>query len=195
MKIEQRKFSNRHTFTFEPDSFNFAYRDKTGSGDLDIPYAEFPLKSSTRIDQNLWLRNVGYLWCVLGVIQIAYALSTERSLTGTGFWLLLGLGCLIWTHFTKVTYSIFSADRGNVWVIKDARSHDRIVEEIRLRRKNQLLSWYGDINLDNGLEKETSKFRWLEEQQVLTKEEANRRIAQVHAALGNTGVAAGVTIN
>ena len=195
MQIEQRKLSNHHTFTFETDSVNFAYRDKSGSGDVDIPYSEFPLKSSTRIVQNLWLRNVGYLWCALGVIQIGFALSSDKPLTGTGFWLLLGLGCLLWAHFTKVTYSVFSADRGSVWVIQDANTHDRIIDEIRSRRKDQLLAWYGEINLENGVDKEVGKFRWLAEQQVLTTEEAEQRIAQVRAALGATGIPSPVTIN
>lgn len=195
MKIEQQKLSNRHTFTFESDRLNFAYRDKSGSGDVDIPYADFPLKSSTRIDQNLWLRNVGYLWCVLGVIQIGLALAAEKPLTGTGFWLMLGLGCLLWAHFTKVTYTVFSADQGGVWVIQDANNHDRIVDEIRSRRKVQLLAWYGDINLENGLDKEVGKFRWLAEQHALTSEEAEQRIAQVHAALGATTAPSSVTIN
>ena len=195
MKIDQKKLSNRHTFTFEPERLNFAYRDKSGSGDVDIPYAEFPLKSSTRIDQNLWLRNVGYLWCALGVIQMGIAITNERPLTGTGFWFLLGVGCLLWTHFTKVTYTVFSTDRGSVWVIQDANNHDRIINEVRLRRKNQLLAWYGDINLESDLDKEVGKFRWLEEQQALTSEEAERRIAQAHAVLGVTGVVPPVTIN
>lgn len=195
MKIEQRKLSNNHTFTFETDSVNFAYRDKSGSGDVDIPYSEFPLKSSTRIVQNFWLRNVGYLWCALGVIQIGFALSTDKPQTGTGFWLLLGLGCLLWAHFTKVTYSVFSPDRGSVWVIQDANTHDRIIDEIRSRRKDQLLAWYGEINLENGVDKEVGKFRWLAEQQALTTEEAEQRIAQVRAALGPTGIPSPVTIN
>lgn len=195
MKIEQQKLSVHHTFTFDTDSLNFAYRDKSGSGDVDIPYAEIPLKSSTRIDQNLWLRNVGYLWCALGVIGIPLALFTDKPLSGAGFWLLLGLGCLLWAHFIKVTYSVFSADRGSVWVIQDANSHDQIVDEIRSRRRNQLLVWYGDINLENGLDKEIGKFRWLAEQQALTADEAEQRIAQVRAALVVAAVPSPATIN
>ena len=195
MKIEQKKLSNRHTFTFEPDSLNFAYSDKSGSGDVDIPYAEVPLKSSTRIDQNLWLRNVGYLWCALSVVLIGIALTAGKPLTGTGFWGLLGLGCILWAHFTKVTYTVLSPDRGSIWIIQDTNNHDQIIDEIRLRRKNQLLAWYGDINLDNDLDKEVGKFRWLAEQQALTAEEAEQRIAQLRSALGVTRAVPPTTIN
>lgn len=75
-------------------------------------------------------------------------------------------------------------DRGSVWVIQDGKHHDHIIDEIRSRRKNQLLAWYGELNLENGLEKEVAKFRWLAEQQVITEDEARSRIAQIHAALG-----------
>lgn len=195
MKIEQKKLSNRHTFTFGADSFNFAYRDKSGSGDVDMVYADFPLKSSTRIEQNMWLRNVGFLWAVLGLVQMGYALVSARSLSGTGFWLLLGLACLMWAHLSKVTYTVFSAERGSVWVIQDAKSHDQIIDEIQSRKKSQLLALYGDINLDNGLDREVGKFRWLAEQRALSTEEAERRIAQVQAALSATLVNSSTAIN
>lgn len=70
MKIEQKRLSNRHTFTFGSDSFNFAYCNKSGSGDVDMVNADSPLKSSTRIEQNLWLRNVGFLWAALGATRL-----------------------------------------------------------------------------------------------------------------------------
>ena len=195
MMIEQQRFSNRHTFTFAADRLNFAYRDRSASGDIDIPYAELPLKSSIQVAQNLWLRNVGYLWCALGVVEVGFALFTRATLAGTGFWLLLGIGCLLWAHFTKVTYTVLSTNRGSVWVIHDANDHDRIMNEIRSRRKEQLLALFGDIRLENGLDKEVSKFRWLAEQQALTAEQAEQRIAQVHAALGATAAPSSMTIN
>lgn len=195
MEIGQKRLSNIHTFTFKSDTLNFAYRDKSGSGEVEMSYADLPLKSSTRIDQNLWLKNVGYLWSVLGTVEIGYAISTQKSLAGTGFWLFFGLGCLLWAHFTKVIYSVFSSAKGSVWIIQDGKTHDRIIEEIRSRRKNQLLAWLGDINLENGLEKEIVKFRWLAEQQALTTEEAEQRIAQLEATLRTDGLLPPVTLN
>ncbi|MFZ4629309.1 MAG: hypothetical protein ACOYNR_13360 [Blastocatellia bacterium] len=37
----------------------------------------------------------------------------------------------------------------------------------------------GDINVDNDLQSEISKFVWLAEQEVISKEEAASKIAQV----------------
>jgi len=177
MEIIQKKKSNRHTFTFNDNYFNFAYEDKTGSGDTDINYADFPQKSSVQIERNDWLMNVGYLWCALGIFQIGYAIYSEASLSGKGFWLMVGIACVLWAHFSKVKYSVFKAEPGNIFVIHD-NNHDKIIGEINSRRKNQLLDWYGDINPENDLENEIGKFKWLAEQDVMTKEESERKISQ-----------------
>lgn len=184
MEIIQKKGSNLHTFTFNEDTFNFAYADKTGSGDVDIQYSDFPQKCHIRIEQNTWLRNVGYLWCALGAVQLGYAIFSEAPLTGKGFWLLLGLACIAWASFSKVKYSVFQSDAGSVFVIQ-GNHHDEIINELNARRKKQLLNWYGDINLENEFEKETAKFEWLYKQGALSKEESDIKIAQVEVAFKN----------
>ncbi|KAF7783520.1 hypothetical protein PRUB_a3308 [Pseudoalteromonas rubra] len=177
MEIVQKKKSNKHTFTFHDDYFNFAYEDKSGSGDTDFNYADFPQKSSIQIEKNEWLSNVGYIWCALGVFQMGYAIYSGASLSGKGFWLVVGLICVIWAYFSTVKYTVFKTNNGNIFIIQD-KKHDEIITELNSRRKTQLLSWYGDINLENGLDQEKDKFRWLAEQGVLSKEESEKRIAQ-----------------
>lgn len=194
MKIVQKKRSNKHTFTFNDESFNFAYEDKNGSGDVDIDYADFPQKFSVRIEQNEWLRNVGYLWCAIGAFQLGYAVYTAAPLSGKGFWLFLGLGSLAWAHFSTVKYSVFHTDRGNVFVIQDKR-HDEIIKELNIRRKKQLLEWYGEINFANDPQKEINKFRWLSEQNALSREEAEIKIAQVELAHKANIEISGLTLN
>jgi len=178
MEIVQKKKSNKHTFSFKDNHFNFAYQDKTGSEDVDINYAEFPQKSSIRIEQNEWLRNVGILWCVIGLFQIGYAVYLEAPLTGKGFWLIIGLACIAWAYFSTVKYSVFKSDQGSVYVIQ-GKNHDTIIDEINSRRKTQLLDWYGEVNPENNLENEIGKFRWLADQNVISKEESEEKIAQV----------------
>ena len=182
MQIVQKKKSNKHTFTFEDDHFNFAYEDKSGSGDTDINYADFPQKCSIQIEQNEWLRNVGYLWCALGLFQLGYAVYLGASISGKGFWLMVGLICVAWAYFSKVKYSVFKSERGNIFVIHDS-NHDTIINELNTRRKSQLLSWYGEVNPANELTQEIGKFKWLAEQGVISKEESEQKIA--HAELLN----------
>ncbi|TMP24478.1 hypothetical protein CWB99_22315 [Pseudoalteromonas rubra] len=177
MEFIQKKKSNKHTFTLHDDYFNFAYEDKSGSGDTDMNYADFPQKSSVQIEQNDWLRNVGYLWIALGIFQLGYAVYNGAPLSGKGFWVLVGSACVLWAYFSKVKYSVFRAERGNVFVIQD-KNHDQIIDELNKRRNSQLLQWYGEVNPENELENEIQKFKWLAEQGVITNEEAEYKIAQ-----------------
>ena len=178
MQMKQKKKSNKHTFSFEENYFNFAYEDKSGSGDTDMNYADFPQKSSIQIEQNEWLRNVGYLWCALGVFQMGYTLYLKEPVVGEGFWIIVGLACIAWAHFSKVKYSVFKSEQGHIFVIHD-KNHDKIISELNARRKSQLLNWYGEINPENELEQEIEKFKWLAEQGVISSEESDQKIAQV----------------
>ncbi len=70
------------------------------------------------------------------------------------------------------------------------REHDRIVDEINRRRKDQLLALYGELDMRNTLEDEIAKFSWLHEQDVLSKDELEGRLAQARAAFQAPGPAA-----
>ncbi|WP_213997923.1 hypothetical protein [Arsukibacterium sp.] len=177
MEFMQKKNSNKHTFTFQDEHFNFAYEDKSGSGDTDFSYADFPKKSSIQIEQNEWLRNVGYLWIALGIFQLGYALYSNASLSGKGFWILLGAVCVSWAYFSKVKYTVFRTESGNVFVIQD-KQHDQIISEINSRKKSQLLNLYGDVNPENSLENEINKFKWLAAEAIITQDESQKKIAQ-----------------
>lgn len=177
MEFIQKKRGVKQTFTLRDDHFNYAYEDKSGSGDIDINYVDFPQKSSVSIEQNEWLRNVGLLWIALGVAQIGWAIFNDLSLSGKGFWLMVGMACVLWAHFSKTRYSVFRTERGNVLVMQN-KQHQQIVETLHARRKAQLLDWYGDVNPDNELENEIRKFQWLVEQDVMTQAESEQKIAQ-----------------
>ena len=177
MEFIQKKRGVKQTFTLRDDHFNFAYEDKSGSGDIDLNYVDLPQKSSVSIEQNEWLRNVGLLWIALGVAQIGWAIFNDLSLSGKGFWLMVGMACVLWAHFSKTRYSVFRTERGNVLVMQN-KQHQQIVETLHARRKAQLLDWYGEVNPDNELENEIRKFQWLVEQDVMTQAESEQKIAQ-----------------
>lgn len=176
MEIVQKKSGNKHTFTFNDDYFNFAYQNKSGSGDIDFDYADIPKKSSIQIEQNHWLKNVGFLWMGLGVLQVAY--SVYQGVPLKILWLTLGALVLFWSYFTKVKYTVLAMDEGSIFVIQD-KKHDQIMHELNSRKKIQLLQWYGDVNAENEFEKEKSKFNWLVDQGVMSKQEAEQKIAQL----------------
>lgn len=171
MKIDQKKFSNKHFFTFNEQYLNFAYENRTGSADLDTAYADIYRKRSIRVEENSWLRYVGILWCAIGLLGAVMK-------WGGVIWLPIGAACLIWYHFSKIKYTVMETDRSYIWIIQDAK-HDEIIREITDRRKAQLLAWHGEINYENEPAKEIEKFQWLVEDGAMSKEEAETKIAKI----------------
>ncbi|PXF63586.1 hypothetical protein [Kangiella spongicola] len=177
MEIVQKKGSVKHTFTLHDNYFNFAFKDKSGSDDVDINYADLPKKSSIQIEENEWLRNVGYLWMVLGLGSSIYKYFTGNVFAGS-FWFWIGLGCVLFATYSKIKYTVFKTEKGSIFIIQDDK-HGYLVNELKERRLNQLRSWYADINPENDLETEIGKFEWLGQQGALSKEEVGNKIAQV----------------
>lgn len=195
MKIVQKKLSNKHVFEFGQDYLNFSYKDGSGTGDIDTLYADIPEKTLTRIDNNTWLRNVGYIWIFIGLVEVFLAISNGRSLNANFLWLLGGSAFVALFYITTVVYTVINVNEGGIWIIQDKNTHDQILNEIKERKKSQLLAWYGDINLDNTLEQEINKFNWLAHQQVISREKADKLIKQVEAAHAFSEKNEGVTIN
>lgn len=184
MKIEQKKLSNRHTFDFQEKSFNFAYKDRSGSGDVDVAYANLSSKSSIKIEDNSWWRNAGYIWCGIGVLNIVFGLTTGQGVAGRAFWLIVGLACLVVYWATRVKYTVLGFEGGSVFIIQDGKTHDSILNELIARRKAQLLSLYGEVDIENDLEREKAKFEYLCQQGVISREEADAKIRQAMTAQG-----------
>jgi len=177
MQIVQKKSGERITFTFLEETFNFEIKDSSGVDDWDYYYADFPRKSSYRIEQNEWLRNVGYLWCVLGAMQIVWGMVHELALTGRGFWLVLGCLCLAVSYLRRIKYSVFKAESGRIFVMQNSK-HDDVVNEINQRKKDQLLGWHSEVNLESSLDNETNKYKWLLSEGVMSAEEVECKISE-----------------
>ncbi len=171
MEIQQKRLSRKHTFTFNDQLLNFSFEERSGSADFDVAYGDIPKKSAIQLEENTWLRNVGYLWCVLGVIGLIISSNTT-------IWLVLGLGCLAWNYTFKIKHTVIKTNQGEIWIMHD-KKHDEILREISDRRKQQLLQLFGAININNDPQKEINKFMWLLEQEVISKEEADAKIAQL----------------
>ncbi len=194
MKIVQKKKSHKHIFTFHEDTFTFAYQSKHGSGELDLDYMDVAEKPFVQIERNDWLRNVGYIWLIVGGIQLGIAAYAQMSLAGRGVWILLGVACLAIEYFSRVKFTVFHVDRWNVHVIQD-KHHDQIVQTLKERKKEQLLKHYADIDPNNSLEMEINKFRWLVKEGALTQEESDTKIAQVERLFQEDHSTSDTTLN
>ena len=114
-------------------------------------------------------------------LSLSSIVTNKDVLKINSLWIILGSLCLLFAFFTKVSYTVFQAERGNIFIIKD-KKHDALIDELKIRRKKQLLSWYGDVNPNNELENEIDKFKWLVKQNAMSDEEAKIKIAEVELA-------------
>ena len=177
MQFNQKRFSSQTDFEFGEETLKYTIKNKSGAADLEIAYADIPVKPSMQEDRNEWLRNVGLIWVLLGAFLLGSAIIAGDELSGQGFWLVVGLACLVFYRLSFTRYSVLAGERGTVLILRDAK-HDEILNEIRNRRKSQLRLWYGDLNPSNDPDREIAKFNWLAENEVLSRSEADELIAK-----------------
>lgn len=178
MEISQKRFSNKTKFEFGDEKLTYTLNDGSTTADFDISYAEFPVNSNSREERNASFRNAGLFWIAAGLFFLIVGIIKESSLSFGGFWLIVGLICLLIFKYTATRYSVHKTDQGTIYILQD-KHHDEIVEKINSKKKKQLLSWHGEIDRDQEPEYEIVKYRWLESQGAMTTEEADKKIAQV----------------
>ena len=184
MKFEQRRLSTRTSFEFGDTELTYSVRDRSGERDFVKDYAEIPLGKRRVFDRNEWLRNVGLLWCLIGIANIGLGLYSNQFSLWSGFWLVIGSGCLAFYAFSKKSFTVIDVDGGPVFILED-KQFPTILAEIETRRKTRLYNLYGALNLENDPDNERGKIEWLVRQKVLSREEADLQLAQLR-----TGVAA-----
>lgn len=181
MDYNQKRMATHTWFAFGERELNYRVRDNSGDVSFDVEYAAIPATTRTVFERNNWLRNVGLIWCVIGLIQIGLALAGSRPLTGSAFWLVIGLGCLAFYRLTWSAFTVFDTNDGSIWVVQD-RQHDEIVERISEERQKHLMAWYKSLNFEDDPLKEIQTVEWLVKQDVLTKKEGEARIAEIRAS-------------
>ncbi|MCK5750442.1 MAG: hypothetical protein KAH44_29765 [Oricola sp.] len=178
MEFAQKRMATQTWFTFEEHELNHRVRDNSGELSFTVDYAAIPSNRRIVFSRNNWLRNVGLIWCVLGVIQIGLAFMGGNPGLGAGFWLLIGLGCLGFYRLTWSEFTVLDAREGSIWIIKD-KQHDEILGAIEERRKSHLLAWYKGLDFGDNPEAEVEAIEWLVKQKAISKDEGDQRIAEV----------------
>ena len=155
-------------FDLRTDFVDYDIRDKSGTAGFRVAYGALPHRVDERNYRNEWLRNVGLLWVIIGVILAVLRFSND----GTPFsiWLPVGLGCLLWYWLTIERYSALETPEGKILVLKD-RQHDEIITELVNRRIAELKRRYAFIDHDNDKTSELNKLNWLVDNKVVTEEE------------------------
>ncbi|MEM8771077.1 MAG: hypothetical protein AAGD92_05425 [Pseudomonadota bacterium] len=179
-EFHQKRMATQTWFEFDDNELTYRIRDNSGDHSFEIEYAAIPSKRRSVFERNNWLRNVGLIWCALGVIEIALAIAGLRSFSGSAFWLLIGLGCLGFYRLTWSQYTVFDTDEGSIWILND-RSHNEIESKIDEERKRHLLAWYRNIDFGHDTEREVQTVEWLAKRDALTHKEAQARISELRA--------------
>ena len=181
MEFKQKRFANFANFNFGEKLLTYRIKDNSGDVEFDVLYENIPHKNRKVFERNNWLRNVGLIWCAIGVVQIGLALSGYGALSGSGFWLLIGLGCLAFYRFTWNEYTVLDTEEGSIWIIND-KQHDAILNTIEERRKEKLLAWYHTLEFNDDVENEIQTIDWLVKNKVLTADEGEARVSQLKSA-------------
>lgn len=176
MEFTQKRMATSIRFDFGPTELRYFVRDNSGERESVVDYANLSGTTRRVFEKNIWLRNVGLLWCVIGAISVATAVSAGMLGVGSLFWLGLGIGCVAAFYLTQSRYTVFDTEAGAVFVLED-KQVETIVSEMKARRRARLLALYGDYNPANPIEQEQRRFDWLVKEQALSREEADRRIA------------------
>jgi hypothetical protein len=179
VEISQKKLSNKIRYVFGEDELDYYLQDSSGSRSFSVAYAAIGRDRQTLVERNQWLRNVGLLWMVLGVVLTGMSLSGDQGLK-ISFWLWVGLACYAGYHFFSTRYTIIPTDSGNLLVIDDADGQ-RILAEIASRRAAYMRREYDFMPESESPEQHRGRFKWLHREGVLTEEELNQRLATIDA--------------
>lgn len=179
MDIEQRQFRIHQRISFSEDQCRLSSQTPSGLVHQQFNYADLSEQSSSCIDAQPWLACIGWLWIGLSLIQLLeLRLSSQPAALSLLLALGMGIICLSWYWLDRHCYSLFQTERGSIRILR-GRQHDQILQQLRSRRKQQLLRWYGEINPDNEFQHELRKFHWLAEQGVISDEERDHKIAEL----------------
>lgn len=66
MELKQKRNSNRIQYVFGEDDVQYSLQDGSGSRPFSVEYTDISRDRQTMEERNQWLRNVGFLWMLLG---------------------------------------------------------------------------------------------------------------------------------
>jgi len=179
MIITQRSYSTTITFDFEQDALTYTRADAYGSHSFQLPYGSIGMDPRLTTERNGGLFNGAILLSAWGMAQAVYTMA-RGDMLGAIF-LLPGAACFLLHAALKTRITSLSSDEGEIALLHD-RNCDRIMTEIRERRKKQLLEWYGNINFANDPEEEIRKFHWLHSQHLISAGQLQQIITTIRNA-------------
>jgi hypothetical protein len=172
LNLTQKHFSTHIEMNFGERELAYKIRDNSGEREMAVDYGRIPKQGRKVFDRNTWLRNVGIMWCLLGVGLIVFGVVEGRPATAGAFWLFVGVGCLVAFRVTGADYTVFDTQDGAIFILQSA-GHDQVLSEIDARRKAVLQKWFHELDFgeDEGARRQTIDF--MRKQGAFTPAEAD----------------------
>lgn len=177
MEIAQKRGSSHTRYKFHEDRVEYSWKDSSGSRSFSVQYTDISRDRQGLTERNVWFRNVGILWLLIGGVQLAVTWSSAQGARGS-LWLILGAACVAVYYFRTISYTILPSDKGNLLVIDD-EDGSRIIEEIERRRVAQFRAEYDIFPEGDNPEQLRNRFSWLHREGVLSEAELEQRLAAI----------------
>jgi hypothetical protein len=137
-----------------------------------------------------WSRfRFGLLLSLVGVAAMASQTYVDGAHAAAWFWLAPAALAFAGFVFSRNHFRVFQASGSPVWIIEGDDSIE-IIAEIQRRRRNRIKEVYGPLNLSNEPELEINKIEWLVLEAVFTREQADKQIALLQAAIAEKAAVA-----
>ncbi|MBN8260867.1 MAG: hypothetical protein J0L59_00905 [Xanthomonadales bacterium] len=186
MEIAQKRGGASTRYVFHEDRVDYSWKDSSGSRSFSVPYTDISRDCQTLTERNVWFRNAGWFWVVLGGILLAISMN-EGSPARGGLWLVLGAGCLAAYYGYPTKYRLLPSDKGNLLVLDHGDTADRIESELMQRRAAQFRAEYDFFPEGDSPVQLRNRFNWLHREGALSEDELQQRLAGVAAMEQATG--------
>lgn len=184
MKITQKKYPDKANFSFHESKLTYEISGPETGKKFSIGYSEIPNLDEESQEMNTTNKINIYVGSFLLFVAIVQDFFIGFDHFVNLIWFVLGCAALSTTLWQRNGYTVFQTNLGTIFILRD-KQHDRILDMLKLKRKDYLLSVYGKINGASSFQEELSKFNWLYDQNVLSKEELDKAIYELEMLYSN----------
>lgn len=185
--VTQKRLAHRTRFEFRDGVLGVHAEDNQAAVSFDQPYDEIPFETRSFTEKMMALRAAAIFFLAVAIYNVFsyFALGDAiGALITAGVQAVLAIAAEAGYRRSEVTFTLFDASRGTIFVIDDKSAPD-IIARIAERRRAALRRIAGEINLENPIDLEVEKFNWLREHDVITAAEHREKLS----ALGKLSAA------
>ncbi|MEM1380189.1 MAG: hypothetical protein AAGH41_06145 [Pseudomonadota bacterium] len=177
--FNQKRLAHRTRYEFRASNVGVKVEDNQAAVAFDQPYEEIPFEQRTFTEKMMALRAAAIFFLVMAAYRVFEGVLLDG---GTAAYVIAGIqvvlaGAAEWGYRrTNVAFTVIDATQGSLFVIND-KVGARIMAEITARRRQALRTAAGDINLENPIDFEVEKFKWLLDHDVITQDEHDEKLS------------------